>query len=905
MPDWKSFLRERLVLPELEDGGEERICDELADHLEQLYEEEIACGESAAAAEAHVADQLGDFAVAAQELITSGRFRTRSAVTIRHEDVEASLRRRGGVWSMMSDVLRDVRHALRTLRRSPGFHLLVVLIFALGIGASTAIFSVLNTVLFDPLPFPEPDRLATIWTPPVGYEGVPLSAPDFHDYRQVSDVFSVWGVYNPGRINLTQGESPIRLESVQCTAGLMQALGVSPAHGRLFTEADEHNPDTRLVLLSDHLWRSRFNADSSLVGETILLNREPHLVVGILPEEFRFPGWRSLWKADLYPLLSVPTDPATRGSQYLFGIGRLAEGASLEHASQALNTIASRLAEEYPEANHRRIASVVPLRDIVIGESGRPLWILMGAVGFLLLIACSNVAGLLLARTTARSGELAIRAALGAGRGRLIRQLLVEGCVLSLAGGAAGFALAWWGVGILRGLIPNALPRVAEVSVDSTVLLFTLGLSLVTGIVFGLLPALSTSRVDLSRTIRECKRSQGTDGRKSRFLSGLVVVQFALALVLINGEALMLKSLWNATGSRELREPEQVLIAGLSPDGPRYEESGVRARLLDELYDRLRNLPGVESVGASTRLPLSYGWTGHVLVEGEDFDPEIERPMTWYVCAGGDYFDAMGIPLFRGRALKAGDDEEGAMNVVVNRTFADRYWPGEDPLGKRVRGNWEPPWFEGKVVGVVEDVRQSGLESPVSRELYLPFFPPFLTDLWLVVRTTGDPGALTPAIRRELAAIDPELPLSSVLTGEQLYDTSAGSRRFNTLLLGLFAAGALFLIAAGAYGVLAFDVVRRRHEIGVRATLGADTESIVRLVLSRGLKLALLGVTFGLIGAIASARLLDSLLYQVDALYPVSLGVAAGFLLLIGLLASIVPALRAASIDPVEALQSD
>jgi predicted permease len=909
MPDWKRLVRERLELPELEGRGEERIYDEMADHLEQLYQDAIALGDSDTEAVAHAIEHLGEARATAEELVSSGRYRVRSSIEIAQDELEVSLGKRGGIWLLLSDLMRDLRHGLRSLRRSPGFVMVALVTCALGIGSSTAIFSVLNSVLFEPFPFPEPDRLVTIWTPQIGYEGVPMSAPDYHDFRRSSQVFSAWGVYSEGRVNLTDGDTPERLTAFRCSPGLLQALGVKPALGRLFTAADEHDGDSRLVVMSDQLWKRRFAADPELVGTTILLNSEPYSVVGVLPPEFRFPAWLRLDNADLYPLLVVPDDEASRGNQYLLGIGRLKEDATIEQADQELNIIASRLAKEYPESNHRRIASIVPLRDIVLGDSGRWLWMLMAAVGFVLLIACSNVAGLLLARGTARSGELAIRSALGAGRGRIIRQLLVEGCLLSTLGGIAGLALAWWGVGILRGLIPTALPRVAEMRVDGMVLLFSLGISLATGILFGLAPALETFRVDLSQAIRASRRTSAVGRRKSHYLAALVVVQFALALVLVNGAAAMLKSLWNVTGARELYQPEKVLIAGLSLDGPRYQEKTVRDSFMELLFDRLRGLPGVEAVGASTRLPLTSGWAGGVLVEGEDYDAETERPLTWFVGAGGNYFEAMGIRVVQGRALRPGDGQgeipSAVANVVVNQSFAERYWPGEDPLGKQVRGNFEPPWFVGTVVGVVEDVRQNGLESGVDRELYLPFLPGFMPDRWIVIRATGEPTDLTSSVRHELAAIDPELPLSSVLTGDGLYHSSAGGRRFSTLLFGLFAVVALYLIGAGAYGALAFDVVRRKHEIGIRGALGASTDSIVKLVLSRGLRLALAGVGLGLAGAVVSSQLLRNLLFQVGPLSPISLGLAVGFLVLVALLASVVPALRAAAVDPVQTLQSE
>lgn len=907
MPDWGRFIRQHLALPDLEGHGEERIYDELAEHLDQLFGDAVARGATDAEVEAEAVARLGDVRDAAQELVGSGRYGTRPAIERGPRRAGSSSPWQGAGRLLVADLVRDLRHGVRALRSRPGFTVVAALTLALGIGSSTAVFSVLSTVIFEPLPFPEPDRLVTIWTPQAGHQGVPMSAPDYHDYRRSTRAFSAWGAYTEGRVNLTEGDAPERLSSVRCTAGLMEALGVGAARGRLFTQADEGDPGSRLVVLSDRLWRRRFAANPRLIGETIRLNREPYSVVGVLPPEFRFPGWVSLEDIDLYPLLVVPRDEAARGNQYLRCIGRLREGATVRQAEEELNLIASRLAKAYPEANDRRVASVVPVRDIVLGDSGRLLWILMGAVGLVLLIACSNVAGLLLARNTARGGELAIRAALGAARGRLIRQMLAEGCLLACLGGVAGLALAWWGVRVLRGVIPSALPRVAELHVNGTVLGFAVVVTLATGIGFGLLPALSASRADLGRVIQESRRSQTVGGSRSRFLAGLVVAQFALGLVLVNGTGLMLKSLWNATASRELLSPEKVLIAGLSLEGPQYQEAAARSAFMGLLLERLGALPGVESVGASTRLPLAYGWSGGVLVEGEEYDPREERPLTCFVGTGGAYFEAMGIHVVRGRALRAGDGHgeipSATGNVVVNRTFADRYWPGQDPLGKRVRGNFDPPWFEGTVVGVVEDVRQNGLESGVAREVYLPFLPGFIEGCWIVIRATGDPTALTPALRGELAAIDPGLPLSSVFTAAELYDSSAGGRRFSALLFGLFALVAVCLVGAGAYSALAFDVVRRTQELGIRCALGASARSVLDLVLSRGLRLSLLGVGIGLAGAVASARLLRGLLYRVGPLNPVSLGLAAGFLLLVSLLASVIPARRAASIDPVRTLQ--
>jgi putative ABC transport system permease protein len=806
---------------------------------------------------------------------------------------------------LLDDLLQDIRYTFRTLGKRPGFAIVTVITLALGIGANTAIFSVLRAVVLKPFPYAQPDRLVTVWTPQVGYSFNPLSAADWLDFREASESFDSWGVYQTASFNLSGDASPERVVGVKLTADVLRALGSVPAQGRLFTRDETEDPVVRAVIVSDGLWRSRYGADPDFVGREILINRERWMVIGILPGDFRFPGWESLAEPGLLVPLSLGVTATDRGSYYLRAIGRLREGVSIARADEELNTIAARLAEEYPETNRSRIARIIPLRDIVLGDSAGLLWILLGATGFVLLIACTNVAGLLMSRNAGRNIEMAVRASMGAGRRRLLRQMLTESLVVALIGGAAGLILAWWGIGVLSGVVQGTLPRVDQLRIDAFAILFTFGLIVLTGVLFGIVPALTTSGVDLGGTFREGARTVTAGKARTRFLGAMIVAQFALTFVLADAAALMLRSLWQATGSRELREPEQVLVAGYITARERGEETILPDAFLEPLRERLQALPGVQSVGVSTRLPLVGGWTAGVLAEGQAYDPRIDRGYVHMVCASPGYLEAMGIGLLRGRDLLPEDGEEGHLGVIVNRRFAEGSWPGDNPLGKRVRANSATPWFEAVVVGVAEDVRQWGLESRPEPGMYLPFFPSFTPNRWIALRAEGDPLALVPALREQLAELDPHLPLTQVFTGADLYDSMANERRLTTRLIALFALVALSLVAAGTYGVMAFLVRQRTHEMGVRVALGAKRGRVVSLVLGRSLRLALLGIGLGLVGAFVASDIVGSLLYGVGPLDPMFLVGAVLFLVLVAISASVVPVLRAVRIDPVEVMRAE
>jgi predicted permease len=881
MKHWLRRLYWRLEVLFRKERAEAELDEEIRYHLEQEIEANLRAGMSPDEAR-RVA--MADF---------GGVERTKERV----RDVRGA--------RILDDLLQDLRYTIRGLRRRFGFTTVTVITLALGIGANTAIFSVLRTVVLKPFPYEEPDRLVTVWTPQIGYTYNPLSAPDWLDYREASESFEAWGVYLMGGVNVSGDAVPERVMGVRLTAGLLQALGAVAAQGRLFTEGETEDPVARVVVVSDGLWRSRFGADPDLIGREVLINRESWTVIGILSGDFRFPGWESLSEPDLLIPLSIGVTVTQRGSYYLRAVGRLRDGVSMARAEEELNVIAARLAEAYPETNDRRIVRVIPLREIVLGDSGSRLWILLGVTGVVLLIACTNVAGLFMARNAGRNVEMAVRASMGAGRRRLLRQMLTESLVLALIGGTAGVLLAWWGIGMLSGVVQGTLPRVDQLRIDTLVVLFATGLALFTGVLFGIVPALSTSTVDLSSTFREGARSVTAGRSRARFLGAMIVAQFALTFVLADAAALMLRSLWQATGSRELREPGQVLIAGYMSERERGEEIILPDPFLERLRERLQVLPGVRSVGVSTRLPLEGGWTAEILAEGQEYDPAIDRGYVHMVCASPGYFDAMGIGLLRGRDFLPQDAERGHLGVLVNRRFAQQSWPGENAVGKRIRANSATPWFEATVVGVVDDVRQNGLESQAERGVYLPFFPAFAPNRWIALRSEGEPTALVPALRRQLAELDPHLPLNRVFTAEELYGIVATKRRLTTQLIGLFALVALSLVAAGTYGVMAFLVRQRTHEMGVRVALGASRGGVMRLVLGRSLRLALVGIVLGLIGAIVASDIVGSLLYGVGPLDPSFLIGAALFLVLVAVTASAVPALRAVRVDPVEVMRAE
>jgi predicted permease len=806
----------------------------------------------------------------------------------------------------MDGFRQDLRLSLRHMVRRPGLAAGVILTLGLGIGATSAIFSALRAVALTPLPYAEPEGLMTVWTPWEGYRFNPLSAPDWLDLKEGSSSFEDWGVYEWHSLNLSGDGNPEQVTGIRVSAEIFRALGAEAARGRLFAPEETGVSVSHVVVISHGLWQRRFGSDPDLLGRGILINQEPWTVIGILPEEFRFPDWGGLTRPDVFLPVSLDPSTADRGTYYLRVLGRLQADRSMEQAHEELNGIGARLAAAYPETNGHRVVQVVPLREIVLGDSPRRLWILLGITGLVLLLACANVGSLLLARNVGRRVEMAIRASLGAGRGRITRQLLTESLTLAVVAGGIGLLLAWLGTDLLARVLPATLQIGTEIRVDGLVVFVALGATLLTSVLTGVLPALVSSATVMAGTLRDGSRALTPGRDQGKLLGALVVAQFAMAFVLVHVAVLMVQSLREATAHQELAEPDRVLVAGYLQPRERGENLILPDPFLEELLGRVRGLPGVTEAGATTTLPLGGLWTSDILAEGEDYDPDVEVPSTHMNPVSPGYFDAMGIRLLAGRDLAPEDLTEGALGVVVNQTFASQRWAGENALGKRIQANApSDPWLEATVVGVVEDVRQRGLEAPAEAGMYLPFFPPFQPSRWLALRTAGDPLSLVTPLRETFSELDPHRPITQVFTGQDLYEAGSRSRSATTRIFGLFALVALTLAAAGTFGVMSFFVGQRLREMGIRVALGASRGEVVWLVLRISLVLAVVGIGIGLIGVLGASGLLQSLLYGVRSLDPTFMVTAGLCLALVAVAAGGIPALRACRADPVEVMKAE
>ena len=798
----------------------------------------------------------------------------------------------GGV---METLVQDVIFGLRMLRKHPGFTLIAILTLALGIGANTAIFSVVNAVLLRPLPFPAPEQLVTLRSNE--------SFLDLTDISAQSQSFEACGGATLQALDFTGEAEPLQVQTSLVNADFFKALGVSAELGRTINAEEARYGGARVVVLSHEFWQRHFGGDRNVLGKTVQLSGNSYIIIGVMPPEFNVLGE----DLDMWAALQVvnPLAAQFRGVHFLRTYLRLKPGVTLAQAQAELANIDERLAEQYPEENKGRHRQLLSLHERFVGKVRPALLILFGAVGLVLLIACANFSSLLLARAATRRQEVAIRAALGAGRGRLARQLVTESVLLALLGGVGGLVLATWGVDLLLALKPASLPLVGAVRIDRWVLAFTFGVAVLTGIVFGLMPALNAARFDVNAVLKECGRSATGGVIRQRMHSLLVSAELALALMLLIGAGLLIKGFWRLREVAPGFKPEQVLTMRIELPEARYKEIPKQMQFRRALLERVNSLPGVEAAMVS-ELPLSGDYLTHnFVVEGRPLAPG-DEPEVHVRSIGGDYFHTLQIPLLQGRDLTAQDRENTPVVGVVNEAFVRQYFPNASPLGARIMwARQQPPqWMT--IVGVVGDVKQLGLDQPEEPAFYYSYMQqdqPWKRWMYLVVRSQSEPAALMQQVKEQVWAVDSLLPITKVKPMTEVAATSIAAQRFNMLLMSIFAGAALLLAAVGLYGVIAYSVTQRTHEMGIRLALGAQPRDILKLVIAQGMTLTSIGIVFGLVGAYALTRFMASLLFGVSVTDPVTFAAIALLLTCIALVACYIPARRATKVDPLVALR--
>jgi putative ABC transport system permease protein len=785
------------------------------------------------------------------------------------------------------------------LLKKQGFALMAVLTLALGIGSNTVIFSVVNAVLIQPLPFAEPDRLVWMWGN-IRNAGnrASVSPPDFLDYRAQNSVFEHFGAsFTVGTpINVTGDGEPERLNARIVTANYFDVLGVRLLHGRSFLAEEEQMGRHRVVVLSYDLWQRRFGAERSIIGKEIVLNNESCTVIGVMPPDFRPPMRAELW-------LPIPFDNPgmrQRQSHFMRPIGRLKPGVTITQAKAEMDLIARRLEEQYPESNTGWSLRLVPLHEQIVGNIRPTLRILLGAVGFVLLIACANVANLQLARAASRRKEIAVRTALGATRWRVVRQMLTESLLIALIGGTIGVLIAAWGIDLLVALSANNIPPTVRIGLDPIVFLFTLGITILTGVLFGLTPALQTLNVDLNETLKSEGRGAGESLQRNRTRSLLVILETAIAVVLLIGAGLLIRSLARLQNVNPGFDAENLLTFRLDLPEKKYDTPEKSAQFFSSVENRLSALPGVEAVGMTTELPLSGqpNDTGFI-VEGRPPVRPNDRFGADFRRINRNFFQAMRIPLLRGRHFTEQEVSTSAHVLIISENLAQAVFPNEDPLGQRIL--FGPDDRPREIIGIVGSISHRGLAFNKFPTIFLPMHGTRWKNL--VIRASGDPMSLVGALRGEIKSLDPELPLAGISPMRQLVYESAAEPRYRTTLISLFAAAALLLAAIGIYGVMSFATAQRTHEIGVRIALGAQQRDVLRLIIGQGMKLVVIGLAIGLTGALALSRVLSSLLFGVTATDPLTFILISLLLTFIALLACWIPARRAAKVDPMIALR--
>jgi putative ABC transport system permease protein len=819
----------------------------------------------------------------------------------------------------MQKIWQDLRYGVRMLLKNPGITFVVILALALGIGANTAIFSVVDTVLLRPLPYPESDRLVFLNETSKTMDEISVSYPNFTDWRNQNHVFEKIGVYNRSSYNLTGAGDAERIITGQVSADLFAALRVNPLLGRLYTN-DEDKPGAALVVvLSYPLWQRRFGGQASILNQPLTLNGKSYTVIGIMPPGFQFPSRVEMW----VPVgqLSGEASWVLRGNHPgLYGVARLKPEVTFAQAKADMDTIGANLEKQYNDSNAGNGVGTRPLLEVFVGDIRRPLWVLFAAVAFVLLIACANIANLLLARAQSRQKEMAIRAAMGAGRWRIARQLLTESVLLALVGGTLGLLIAQWGVRLILYISPDAIPRAKEISLDWRVLAFTLGLAFITGILFGLVPALQAGVVDVHETLKETGR--GTSGRHW-LRSSLVVVEVGTTLVLLIGAGLMIRSFYRLQKVNPGFSYERLTSFTVALPGKKYKTAEQRDQFYGRLLENLRGLPGVEATAAASGLPLgNNGWQTSFIVDGRPRPPRDQTPLMEACLVTPDYFRAMNIPLKRGRYFTDRDDrssvagqdlskldeveqEMASLNaIIIDEEFARRYWPNEDAIGKRIGMGSEKHPLLLTVVGVVGRVKMEGLSQDSNRvQGYFPFAQLPGSGMTVVLKASGDPNQLIAAARQQVKAVDPDQPIYSVRTMNEIRAESVAPERLNLTLLSIFAGIALVLAIVGIYGVMSYSVTQRTHEIGIRMAIGAQPRDVFRMVIGQGMMLALIGVGLGLIGAFVLTRLMATMLFGVEPTDPATFAAITVLLTGVALVACYVPGRRATKVDPVVSLR--
>jgi putative ABC transport system permease protein len=897
MPDFKPEIRQRLQPLSLAPARENEIAEELAQHLEDQYEQALSRGATEEEARQTVLTQFNESDPLAQSLRRVER-------RVPQNPIQMGTERKT---NMFADLSQDLRYGARMLLKNPGFTFIAVLALALGIGANSAIFSVVNTLLLRPLPYKNPGELVVVWENAT-HLGFPKNTPspaNFLDWQKQNTLFQAMAAFAERTFNLTGVGEPERLDGRRVSANLFDLLGVKPIIGRNFVP-DEDKPGTKVALLNESLWKRRFGSDPGVIGRALTLNGESYTVVGVLPNSVRLPAFGN-WRDQVWvPLAFTAEESASRGNHYLEVIGRMKPGVTLEQVRAEMATIMARLAQQYPEENTRIGTAVNPLHEEIVGNMKPALLVLLGAVAFVLLIACANVANLLLARAAARHKEIALRLALGADRARLTKQLLVESVMLSLLGAVVGLGLAYAGLQVLTRFMPADVAHAEGIAIDAKVLGFTLLIALATGLIFGLAPASQAKHFNLNDTLKEGGRDAGAGPRGKRLRSALVIAEVAVSFILLIGAGLLINSFMHLRNLDPGFRADHLLALNVDLSETKYPDNPKRTAFFDEVVRRIQALPGVRSVAVAGNLPFTYnGDSMPIGAEGIPDPPPDQRPDVIYRAIGPGYFSTMGIPLVRGRDYNDQDTLESTLAVVVSEKTALHFWPNADPIGKRIRNGSttsDAPWRT--VIGVVKDVRQNDFIAEPKMQMYFAYRQ--LRSLMpnaLIVRTAIDPLSLATSVRNAIWAVDKDQTVANIDSMDHIVAGAVARQRFSMLLLAIFAGVALVLAAVGIYGVMSYSVAQQTREIGIRMALGAQRGDVLKMTIKQGLRLVGFGLLIGLVVAFILTRVMASLLFGISATDPITFITISLVLLAVAMLASYIPSVRAMRVDPMVALR--